>query len=245
MAQGMARNFSGPGYFNDATGYALNSILKIVTRWWPLYLVVIACDVATHYLSIWAVRVALGLLSGGITFITTAIQFRGPLHVSRSLVNGLILTFVLQSLAFSALGLLALGLIQPQHLPPLWEVVLFLIALVWLAPKIGGASFMFVLGDERETALDAYAAAWKFISGDVWWQLFFISILGAIPGAIVRVVLVRIAPPHSDLEPLRYVLVAIVVTAYAVFLNSAIFRTVGTASHLHARYREAYQNSAQ
>ncbi len=32
---------------------------------------------------------------------------------------------------------------------------------------------MVVLGDERETALDAYAAAWRFISGDVWWQIFW------------------------------------------------------------------------
>jgi hypothetical protein len=58
---------------------------------------------------------------------------------------------------------------------------------------------MVVLGDERDTALDAYVAAWKFISGDVWWQIFFTSILGSIPVAIARVVLIRTALPHSDL----------------------------------------------
>jgi hypothetical protein len=48
VAEGMARDLYAPGRFDDATRYALNSIPKIVTRWWPLYLVVIACDVAAH-----------------------------------------------------------------------------------------------------------------------------------------------------------------------------------------------------
>lgn len=243
MAERMARDLYAPGRFNDATRYALNSIPKIVTRWWPLYFVVIVCDVANHYLSNWALTAALALLAGGITFITTAIQFRGPLHLSRSLANGLILTFGLQSVALDAGRLL-----RPSHLPQGWEAALFWIAFVlywWLYPKVSGASFMFVLGDERETALDAYAAAWKFISGDVWWQIFFIAVVGVIPLAIVMVVLLRIVPPNSDLEPLRYVLDAIAETAGYVFIDSAIFRTLGTASHLHGRYREAYQNSAQ
>jgi hypothetical protein len=125
---------------------------------------------------------------------------------------------------------------------------LVLIALAvfdWLGPKLGGASFMVVLGDERETALDAYVTAWKFISGDVWWRIFFISLVAAIPFVIVFFVMLRIAPPNSGLVWLSHVLDGVFGVLYGIFIDSAILRIVGTAPHLHGRYREAYQNSAQ
>jgi len=241
--KGMARRLYASGYFNDATSYALNSIPKIVVRWWPLYVVAIVCGVTNQYLSNSLVKLLNELLSGSIIVITTAVQFRGPLHVSQSLIKGFALTSVLLTVA-----LWTVGLLLPHPLPHDWTLLVYLIGCVlyfWITTKLAGAKFFFLLGNDGETALEAYAAAWKFISGDVWWQIFFISLVGAIPLVIVIFVTLRIAPPHSNLEPLRYGLNAIISTAYSVFINSAVFRIVGTAAHLHGRYREAYQNSAQ
>lgn len=55
-----------------------------------------------------------------------------------------------------------------------------------------------------------------FISGEVWWRLFH-----------------------------RYVLEEIVGVLYSIYIDSAICRIVGTAPHLRAPCREAYQNNAQ
>ncbi|HEX8827980.1 MAG TPA: hypothetical protein VF778_07695 [Xanthobacteraceae bacterium] len=239
----MVRDLYAPGSFNDATRYAWSSLPRIIKRWWPLYTVAIVCRVAPQYSASILLNDLGGLILGGVALISAALTFRGSRPDARAALAGLLWTFIIPTAAFGLLGLLLPR--PPVISAELWLYFAGTLLAIWLYPKIIGAACISLLGNDRETALDAYAVAWRFISGNVWWRFFFISLLAAIPVAVISVVFLRVAPPNSSLLGLRYLALTIVALAGEVFTNSAMCAIVATVPHLRARYGEASENSAQ